>query len=290
MPVVSRQGSMAAKGLGFTGSTGPQSGSQSYTTAGTYTWVAPAGVTKVSVVAVGGGGSGARGFNCCGNLFAGTSGAGGGLGYKNNLTVTPGNSYTVVVGAGSNQSVVPGGTSYFNTAGLVSGVGGFSQGCFAITSNATGGTYTGDGGGNGGNGIAGNYYFPPPGGGGAGGYGGAGGDGGSSWTGLNGKPGACGAGGGAAASNFGTQPAGGGGGVGIFGRGTSGASQPTRSLGGFGGSCGCNGANIGTGGAYGGGGGGSWVGACRTTGGRGAVRIVWPGNLRQFPTTCVGLP
>jgi hypothetical protein len=26
------------------------------------------------------------------------------------------------------------------------------------------------------------------------------------------------------------------------------------------------------------------------TGGTGAVRIVWPGNLRQFPTTCVGGP
>ena len=31
--------------------------SQSYTTSGTYTWKAPAGVTKVSVVAVGGGGA-----------------------------------------------------------------------------------------------------------------------------------------------------------------------------------------------------------------------------------------
>jgi len=33
-------------------------GSQSYTTAGTYTWVVPAGVTKVSVLTVGGGGQG----------------------------------------------------------------------------------------------------------------------------------------------------------------------------------------------------------------------------------------
>ena len=37
---------------------GAAPGSQSYTTAGTYSWVAPAGVTKVSVVAVGGGGNG----------------------------------------------------------------------------------------------------------------------------------------------------------------------------------------------------------------------------------------
>ena len=42
----------------------------------------PAGVTSVCVVAVGGG---------C-----------GGLGYKNNITVIPGNSYTVYVGGGGN--------------------------------------------------------------------------------------------------------------------------------------------------------------------------------------------
>ena len=34
-------------------------GQQAYTTAGTYSWVAPAGVTSVSVVCVGGGGHGA---------------------------------------------------------------------------------------------------------------------------------------------------------------------------------------------------------------------------------------
>ena len=33
-------------------------GSQSYTTPGTYTWVAPVGITSVSAVAVGGGGEG----------------------------------------------------------------------------------------------------------------------------------------------------------------------------------------------------------------------------------------
>jgi hypothetical protein len=68
--------------------------SQSYTTAGTYTWVAPTGVTAVSVVVVGGGGGGANG-----GCFS-RGGGGGGLGYKNNVSVTPGNSYTVVVGAG----------------------------------------------------------------------------------------------------------------------------------------------------------------------------------------------
>jgi hypothetical protein len=40
------------------------------------------------------------------------------------------------------------------------------------------------------------------------------------------------------------------------------------------------------GGAYGGGGGNF----CCSTGAVGAVRIVWPGNTRTFPSTCVGSP
>lgn len=63
--------------------TATEYGSAVYTSSGNYTWVAPTGVTKVSIVAIGGGAS---------------AGRGGSLGYKNNLTVTPGSSYTVVVG------------------------------------------------------------------------------------------------------------------------------------------------------------------------------------------------
>ena len=70
-------------------------GQEAYTTAGTYSWVAPAGVTSVSIVAVGGGGAGS-GQTCC--FSGGVGGGGGGLGYKNNYAVTAGNSYTVVVG------------------------------------------------------------------------------------------------------------------------------------------------------------------------------------------------
>ena len=65
-------------------------GSDSYTTAGTFTWVAPAGVVSVSVVAVGAGSGGG----------SSSGGEGGGLGYTNNISVTPGSSYVVVVGAG----------------------------------------------------------------------------------------------------------------------------------------------------------------------------------------------
>lgn len=75
-------------------------GQDAYTSPGTYSWVAPAGVTSVSIVAVGGGGAGSPGGNFGGPRFCGSGGSGAGLGYKNNYTVVPGTSYTVVVGAG----------------------------------------------------------------------------------------------------------------------------------------------------------------------------------------------
>jgi hypothetical protein len=61
-----------------------------YSTPGTYTWTAPAGVNHVSVVAIGGGGGGTT----C------NPGGGGGLTWKNNISVTPGTGYQVVVGSG----------------------------------------------------------------------------------------------------------------------------------------------------------------------------------------------
>ena len=116
--------------VGAAGGTPP--GQQAYTTAGTYTWVAPPGVTSVSVVAVGPGGG------LLATTTAGTSCAGGGLGYKNAYSVTPGSSYTVVVGGPSS-----GVDSYFVSTAVV-------KGGAASTSGNTPGTYAGDGGGNGG--------------------------------------------------------------------------------------------------------------------------------------------
>ena len=144
----------------------PNTGQQAYTTAGTYSWVAPIGVTSVSVVAVGGGGSGGS------NQYGG---GGGGLGYKNNYAVTAGNSYTVVVGvagfvASGASTGVNGGDSYFVSTGTVKGGGGGGSGAA--------GTYTGDGGGNGGTGGGTGSGYPNwGGGGGAGGYAGNGGAG-----------------------------------------------------------------------------------------------------------------
>ena len=149
-------------GYYLTDSTSAQ-GQEAYTTPGTYSWIAPLGVTQVHVVAVGGGGSG---------------GGGGGLGYKNNIPVTAGNSYPVVVGAGgpSLEGVLacPGGAGRTKENGedstFISDItvkGGKGYGCYI--NNGNGGIFIGDGGGNGGGSASA--------GGGAGGYSGNGGDG-----------------------------------------------------------------------------------------------------------------
>ena len=83
---------------GMTGFNG--AGEQRYSDPGDYTWTAPAGVTKISVVLVGGGGGGSQGAG-------GYGGGGGALAYKNNITVVPGVTYNLTVGAGGTH----GGTS-----------------------------------------------------------------------------------------------------------------------------------------------------------------------------------
>jgi hypothetical protein len=290
-------------------------GQTAYTTAGTFSFVAPAGVTRVSVVAVGGGGPFSAYNECafqCPNYFrtGPGGGGGGGLGYKNNITVVPGCSYAVVVGAGGiapsgfNAAPTSGGQSYFISAATVrggGGTGGATQG-----TAGTGGTYTGDGGGNGGaGGLPSGVYAGS--GGGAGGYSGNGGAGVA--PGTNGNAGA-GGGGGSAAARSSQEPPTGSGGVGLLGQGSNGAGGTTTSQassvggGGSGGASGglgaCMGYPVGSkggaGGAYGGAMGGSnyggWV--CTNTpfasspAGVGAVRIIWPGTTRSFPSTNTG--
>lgn len=228
-------------------------GQQAYTTPGTYSWTAPAGVTSISVVCVGAGGAQS------GNTPLGGAG-GGGLGYKNNITVIPGNNYTVVVGAtGAFGGGNNGGDSYFIDTTTVKGGGGAGV--------KTGGTYVGDGGGAGGAGNGGgasNYG----GNGGAGGYSGTGGSGGSGTSAGTAGAGGGGGGGGGKGSSFGGY----GGGVGMLGQGADGVAGTAN--GGAGGA-----GSGGSGATYGGGNNGS------DTNGRGAVRIIWPGNARYFPST-----
>ncbi|MEP2671383.1 MAG: T9SS type A sorting domain-containing protein [Cyclobacteriaceae bacterium] len=167
-------------------------------------FLAPPGVTSVTVEAWGGGGAGAT-FSSAG--FG--SGGGGGGGYSRSLlTVTPGNSYSVVVGAGGSSSGLPGNPSSFDgtqvvAAGGSSGLAPSSGGQPGLASSGIGnvkfsggsggngnfilfGTGTGGGGGSSaGTGANGNSGFSPgsggsaPSGGGAGGFGNTFGGGGS---------------------------------------------------------------------------------------------------------------
>ena len=240
---------------------GAAQGQQAYTTPGTYTWTAPAGVTSVCVVCVGGG-------SCNGAALA----------YRNNITVVPGTGYSVVVGEAGASTSGPG-TAYSdgedstfsdgtNTT-IAEGGSGATQ-----TPATPSGTY--DGGGNGGisgEGIGSVGY----GGGGAGGYSGNGGNnkGFSPWS-------SDGAGGGGAGGAWAYWA---GGGVGIMGEGANGVATSENGGGGSGGSAGngegTSGAGSSTGGEYGGGGSGRWAG---NKGGHGAVRIIW-GDGRAFPST-----
>lgn len=269
--------------------------SQLYSSPGTYSWVAPTGVTSVAVVAIGGA---AGGTPSC-------SSGGAGLGYRNGYSVTPGNSYTVVVGAGgsgSNTLGVPntGNDSYFVSTSVVKGGKSIGGG---------GGNYTGSqGGGYGGPSCAG-------GGGGPAYVCNGGGRGGTNSTcghtmGYCGTNGGAGGGGGGSYTSFVcscitysfTGQSGGGGGTGVYGQGSSGTGG---SLGnpGAGGSGGASGSGK-NGGAYGGGagrGGYNYNSCCGFyglgyggNGGGGAVRIVWcVGGYRgtpSFPSTNVGAP
>ena len=272
-------------------------GQIAYLTAGTFSWTCPAGVTSVCVVAVGGGGGG-------GYQWSSGGGGGGGLGWKNNIAVTPGNSYTVVVGAGGPVGAnavnagTQGGNSYFIALTTVAGYGSGRGGTLGETtvSPAYGGGYNGDGGGSGGRGAVGGSWTHA--GAGAGGYAGNGGSlNTGTWQGAGGG-GACG---GIYSSTYGVSA---GGGVGLLGQGASGTTRydPANGWastygGGNGGSGGargkygeynggtneCGGTQCITGGACGGGGGSgtSWGGGA---GGAGGVRIIW-GAGRSFPST-----
>jgi hypothetical protein len=286
---------------------------------GTFTWIAPKGVSNVSVVAVGAGGSGPRSYNS-----SASGGGGGGLGWKNNISVTPLQGYTVQVGPYGNSTSygdgnLRGGNSFFISTSTVAGYGGGHRSVGGTggpnANGSTGGGWFGDGGGAGG--TADGSYQP---GAGAGGYSGNGG---------NSPNGTGSGGGGGAGQNYSSTygyPSGGG--VGLLGEGSNGiyGSLPWTPSGGGGGGCGGPGSwdgpgsggwnwNMGRtnpsigqgdrgmygenpysstgetssnlrGGEYGGGGGGqgdSWTQA-GGYGGQGGVRIIW-GTGRSFPST-----
>lgn len=274
-----------------------------YTTVGTYTYTVPVGIVSLCVLCIGGGGSGIYNLTT-----AASGGGGGGLIWVNNIIVSPGQLFTIVIGAGGNgagSTVNPTGQNgspsrfYFNTGTTfniqANGGGGGSTrtgGTYALTNTAgfTIGTF---GGGNGGNGGAGVGSTFSGGGGGAGGYTGDGGTGGTNaGAGTNSTAGG-GGGGGSAQRN-----AAGGGGVGILnGMGANGAGGAYNGLGAFPGTGGSGGTSGGAsvaggslaGGLYGGGGGGNRYSTypnLNRSGNRCAVRIMAliSNSTRSFPS------
>jgi hypothetical protein len=253
------------------------SGSQTYTTAGDYTFTVPANVTSLSIFCIARGGTG-------GGTTAG--GGGGGSAYIASLTVTPGQDlYLRVGGAGDFSGVsttTPIASSGHYIVALPGGSGtvggGGSGGGVAEFASAVGGT--GGTGGPNGTGLSGGPSGGFTGGGGAAGYGGTGGRGGFYYTVAGSQialfeygAGSGGTGGGGSGGGFGGY---GGGGVGLLGIGSPGAGGQGAAAG-RGGSGGANAVGA-AGGQYGGGGGSGGSG-----GGGGAVRIIW-GPGRSYPS------
>ena len=303
MPFLSTRSGLAAKGLGFLASNSPV-GQQIYTlnvSGGTnisstgqiqFTFTVPSGVTSISILCVG---AGAWTFGGSGN-----GGAGGALAYVNNYAVTPGQTFTVIVGTSdylNSLSSTPNGTlaSSRNTTfgGTICGAGGGQSDAFAAP-NVGGAVLYGTGFSGGIGTFASGSYSG--GGGGAGGYTGAGGNGGgSNAAGASGSGGGGGGGGGSISAGSGGH----GGGVGIFGLGANGVGGASNGYTGTGGSGGelitsvqaaTNPYGFTSKPDYGAGAGGirQLSNIQRVFGGSGVVRIVWPGNIRQFPSTNVG--
>lgn len=216
----------------------------------TQNWICPAGVTTAQVFLVGGGGGG-------GNYDGGNCGGGGGGGVvERSVSVTPGNSYTVTIGAGGSGGAIGSASTFGSLITAYGGGFGVYNNCPSSTTLAASGggardSYRGGGGGgastifgiyNGYNSYSINYYpvvqgtfgYPPnsymanPG---VNGYG-AGGGGGSNQENNSGRGGAnAGDGGNNAAGTAATN------GVANFGGGGGGASTSYNSGSGGSGVC-----------------------------------------------------
>ena len=280
-------------GLGFTDMYGTAggggSGGEAYWTQGsagqTKSWTVPAGVTSISVVCIGGGGTGYIQGAGRGGSPRSSGGGGGGLAYKNNISVTPGSTVTVRVGDRGPSDSANGQPSWIQYGGTQYAIGGGGSGGSA-NADRPGGSPSGtrNGGGTGGTSGHGNSAN---GGGGAAGYTGTGGGAGQN---PSGGAGGRGAGDGNVCS--------GAGGVGLFGEGSTGSNATSISAGGTGGSPdtiggGQNGTpgngstNSGNAGNFGGGGAHDDQSSQQLLvyGAYGGVRIIWPGDTRSFPST-----
>ena len=117
-----------------------------FTNGATTNWICPPNVTSVQVECWGAGGAGGSAYRPGGGNAWGGGGAGGAYAKRTNVTVVPGYSYTINVGAGgvsstNNLATVPGGDSWFANGSLTNclangGAGGVS---LVSSGNAVGG-------------------------------------------------------------------------------------------------------------------------------------------------------
>lgn len=279
----------------------PAEGDEKYTSDGSYTFTVPAGVTSISAVLIGGGGGSSA------NYFGGTveGGAGGTLVYAT-LLVTPGESLSVVVGDGGDAgaynlsgfrgqngestTISRGGTLLLRAPGGKGGVSSTSTDSVFIDADAlSSGSNAGGAGGLGSDNREGN------GGGGAGGYSGVGGAGGD-YQQDSGQDGAGGAGGGGASGTMGgflngvSGEGAYGGGTAIFGEGANGAGGDERGdNGGVGSTQSVPSGSVGYGSGAPSRAGARYLnpdaGYSGLAGDHGAVRIVYPGQSRYYPST-----
>jgi len=293
MPVISSLGAVSLRGYSSSGGNDiVATGQYTHEGNGAYQWVCPSGVTSVSVVCIGGGGGGV-GFTSS-SINQGGAGGGASISYKNNVKVTPGTTYILYIGKATNS--INGGTGYFGTSSSTAlGVdGGYAT--FGITSSLANSLCFADGGlGGRGKPTDSTPYTGVLQGGYGGsvvssfgsstlgfGYGGQGGNGGS--TAAAGGGGAGGYNGANGGRGYGTQGAAGAGGGSGAGAGGAGGAAGTQGTNGSGVSV------LGTspgGGTLYGGGGAAGSGVTGRTGNGGAIRIMWPGISRQYPSTIV---
>jgi len=282
-----------------------------------YSWTVPAGVTSISFVLTGGGGGGGI-ASFTGSQWVG-GGGGGATAYRNNVAVTPGQVIDVWIGSGGfNPSTNtynglggyttpmyggPGGDTSINLKPGHAGASTTAGGGGAGSTNGgygSGGLPSGiydDTGTNAGQGGAGGQQYGG-GGGGAGGFSGRGGQGGVNPASAFGPTGGgtSGAGGGGGGGGFSTYSRNTGGAVKTGGFGGGGAAQTNGVYANY--SDGTTGADawrpaiIGSSLRFGAGGGSTYTTSSTaqtlvytSNGIQGALRIIWPGNTRQFPST-----
>ena len=127
-------------GSAWTGTAGAfSSNSPTYTTPGTYTWTAPGDITSLtSAECWGAGGGGGTQFD----LEGGGGGGGGEYAKETSVAVTPGSSYTVIVGAGGAQTADGGDSSFAADSVTVTAHGGKGTGSRAGAAGGTGSTNT----------------------------------------------------------------------------------------------------------------------------------------------------